>query len=99
MAWIRADDQTILTLHTRLVTHSSRYAVTNDSPGSWQLHIRPLKVEDRGCYMCQINTSTMKKQIGCVDVLGKSEPSLWLLNNIGLFLCNMEIRHSFLLIV
>ncbi|XP_037292449.1 lachesin-like [Manduca sexta] len=69
VAWIRADDQTILTLHTRLVTHSSRYAVTNDSPGSWQLHIRPLKVEDRGCYMCQINTSTMKKQIGCVDVL------------------------------
>lgn len=71
VAWIRADDQTILTLHTRLVTHSSRYAVTNDSPESWQLHIRPLKVEDRGCYMCQINTSTMKKQIGCVDVLGK----------------------------
>ncbi|XP_038222155.1 lachesin-like [Zerene cesonia] len=69
VAWIRADDQTILTLHTRLVTHSSRYAVTNDSPGSWQLHIRPLKVEDRGCYMCQINTSTMKKKIGCVDVL------------------------------
>ncbi|XP_050679317.1 opioid-binding protein/cell adhesion molecule-like [Leptidea sinapis] len=69
VAWIRADDQTILTLHTRLVTHSPRYAVTNDSPGSWQLHIRPLKVEDRGCYMCQINTSTMKKQIGCVDVL------------------------------
>ncbi|KAJ8714598.1 hypothetical protein PYW07_002823 [Mythimna separata] len=69
VAWIRADDQTILTLHTRLVTHSSRYAVTNDSPRSWQLHIRPLKVEDRGCYMCQINTSTMKKQIGCVDVL------------------------------
>ncbi|CAH2267264.1 jg14731 [Pararge aegeria aegeria] len=69
VAWIRADDQTILTLHTKLVTHSTRYAVTNDSPGSWQLHIRPLKVEDRGCYMCQINTSTMKKQIGCVDVL------------------------------
>ncbi|KOB78428.1 putative lachesin, partial [Operophtera brumata] len=48
VAWIRADDQTILTLHTRLVTHSSRYAVSNDSPRSWHLHIRPLKVEDRG---------------------------------------------------
>ena len=24
--------------------------------------------EDAGCYMCQINTATMKKQLGCVRV-------------------------------
>ena len=26
-------------------------------------------VEDQDCYMCQINTEQMKKQVGCVTVL------------------------------
>ena len=26
--------------------------------------------KDQGCYMCQINTAVMKKQIGCVTVHG-----------------------------
>ena len=30
-----------------------------------------VEVEDRDCYMCQINTAVMKKQIGCIDVLGQ----------------------------
>jgi hypothetical protein len=29
-------------------------------------------VEDRDCYMCQINTAVMKKQVGCLEVLGKN---------------------------
>jgi len=29
------------------------------------------KESDRGCYMCQLNTEEMKKQIGCIDVLSK----------------------------
>ncbi len=37
----------------------------------WKLKIRQVKEEDRGCYMCQINTEEMKKQIGCIDVLSK----------------------------
>ncbi len=37
----------------------------------WKLKIRPVKEEDRGCYMCQINTEEMKKQIGCIDVLSE----------------------------
>lgn len=68
---MKAEDQTILTLHTRVVTHNSRISVTHDNLRTWQLRIRQLKETDRGCYMCQINTSTMKKQIGCVDVHGK----------------------------
>ncbi len=38
-------------------------------PRIWKLKIRQVKEEDRGCYMCQINTEEMKKQIGCIDVL------------------------------
>ena len=43
--------------------------VTN---GTWNLHIRNLKESDRGCYMCQINTSPMVSKIGCLDILGNS---------------------------
>jgi hypothetical protein len=55
------------------VTQNSRISVTHDNHRTWQLHIRQVKESDRGCYMCQINTSVMKKQVGCVDVHGKSQ--------------------------
>lgn len=40
---------------------------------TWRLHIRHLKESDRGCYMCQINTSPMKSELGCLDILGKEK--------------------------
>lgn len=71
VGWLRAEDQTVLTMHERAVL-GSRYSVGLDAPQTWQLRIRPLKAEDRGCYMCQINTQpSMKWQIGCIDVYGK----------------------------
>jgi hypothetical protein len=71
VGWMKAEDQTILTLHNKVVTHNSRISLTHDNHRTWQLHIRQVKESDRGCYMCQINTSVMKKQVGCVDVHGK----------------------------
>ena len=71
VGWLKAEDQTILTLHDKVVTHNVRISVTHDNRSTWQLHIRQVKESDRGCYMCQINTSVMKKQIGCIDVHGK----------------------------
>lgn len=68
VGWLKAEDQTILTLHNKVVTHNSRISVTHDNMKTWQLHIRQVKETDRGCYMCQINTSRMKKQLGCIDV-------------------------------
>lgn len=53
------------------MTHNSRISVTHDNLRTWQLRIRQLKESDRGCYMCQINTSIMKIQNGCLDVYGK----------------------------
>ncbi|XP_063829949.1 neurotrimin-like [Ostrinia nubilalis] len=68
VGWLRAEDQTVLSLHERVVL-GPRYSVSLDSPSTWQLRIRPLRAEDRGCYMCQINTQpVMKWQIGCIDV-------------------------------
>ncbi|XP_023311949.1 zwei Ig domain protein zig-8-like [Anoplophora glabripennis] len=69
VGWMKADDQTILALHTRVITHNPRITVSHDdSLKTWQLRIRQLKESDRGCYMCQINTGEMKKQFGCIDV-------------------------------
>ncbi|OXA64657.1 Lachesin [Folsomia candida] len=67
VGFLRAEDQTILTLDTKVVTHSGRVTVTHDGV-QWNLHIRPVKPQDEGCYMCQLNTAVMKKQVGCLSV-------------------------------
>lgn len=100
VGWLRASDQTILSIHTRIVTHNARISVSYESGGSsgsgggtaaggtfgvtgssqateevvngtWSLHIRQLKESDRDCYMCQINTSPMISQLGCLDIQGQ----------------------------
>ena len=98
VGWLRTSDQTILSIHTRIVTHNARITVTYESgassgsagasggasgvtgssqvteeivDGTWRLHIRQLKETDRDCYMCQINTSPMISELGCLDIHGK----------------------------
>ncbi|XP_025830757.1 neurotrimin-like [Agrilus planipennis] len=68
VAWLRAEDQTVLSLQTKVVTHNSRISVTFDGLRTWELRIRHVKESDKGCYMCEINTSTLKIQKGCIDV-------------------------------
>ena len=72
MGWLRADDQTILSLNKKVVTHNPRVTVQHESR-TWNLHIRQIRESDRGCYMCQINTAQMKKQLGCIE----GNPSLF----------------------
>lgn len=68
VGWLRASDQTVLALQGRVVTHNARISVTHDNFHTWKIRISKLRESDKGCYMCQINTSPMKKQIGCIDV-------------------------------
>nr|XP_024216779.1 lachesin-like [Halyomorpha halys] len=69
VVWVRAEDGTVLSLDKKVVTHNSRISVSQDlERGTWRLHIKQVKVSDGGCYMCQINTTNMKKQVGCIDV-------------------------------
>ncbi|XP_043487901.1 lachesin-like isoform X1 [Polistes fuscatus] len=82
VGWLRVEDQTILSMGQRTVTHSARFQVNvekakaknqtrsrEDEEATWSLHIRQLRKADRGCYMCQINAQPMLSQLGCVDVL------------------------------
>ncbi|XP_076620571.1 lachesin isoform X2 [Colletes latitarsis] len=82
VGWLRMEDQTILSMDQRTVTHSLRFLVTvenaktknqsqskDEEEATSRLHIRQLREADRGCYMCQLNTNPMLSQLGCVDVL------------------------------
>ncbi|XP_023290481.1 lachesin [Orussus abietinus] len=82
VGWLRAEDQTILSIGERTVLHSSRITASLENvrpknqslsreaeETTWRLRIRQLGDSDRGCYMCQVNTEPMLSQLGCVDVL------------------------------
>ncbi|XP_037965059.1 neurotrimin [Plutella xylostella] len=69
VAWLRVDTQTILTIHTHVISRSRRVGVTHSDHRTWFLHIRELRETDRGWYMCQINTDPMKSQLGYLDVV------------------------------
>ena len=71
VGWLKAKDQTILALHTRVITHNNRFIVDHEDNRIWKLKIRSVQKSDAGCYMCQINTEKMAKQEGCIDVLSK----------------------------
>ena len=55
----------------RLYRTNESMILTSNHRRIWQLKIRQVQESDRGCYMCQINTEEMKKQIGCIDVLSE----------------------------
>ncbi|KAG8201009.1 hypothetical protein JTE90_021471 [Oedothorax gibbosus] len=69
VAWIHTDRYTLLTLQNRVITRNSRYKVTHNSHRTWWLHIAEVQERDRGEYMCQINTSPMKSQMGYIEVV------------------------------
>lgn len=78
VAWLRVDTQTILTIHTHVISRSRRVGVTHSDHRVWFLHIRELRETDRGWYMCQINTDPMKSQLGYLDVVGKTaDVTIW----------------------
>lgn len=72
VAWLRVDTQTILTIHSHVITKNHRIGVTHSEHKTWYLHIKEIRESDRGWYMCQINTDPMKSQVGYLDVVGKS---------------------------
>ena len=64
------DTQTLLTIHKRVITHDKRVRVTNNN-FYWNLHIKEVDENDKGFYMCQVNTEPMVSQIGYLDVMGE----------------------------
>lgn len=63
VAWIKADAKAILAIHEHVITNNDRLSVTHNDFNTWTLTIRNVKMEDRGEYMCQVNTDPMKMQV------------------------------------
>ncbi|OXA64093.1 Lachesin [Folsomia candida] len=59
----------ILTIHRHIVTKIPRFSVSYDSHKTWLLNINAVQQEDRGYYMCQINSEPMQSQVGYLQVV------------------------------
>ncbi|XP_043194304.1 neurotrimin-like [Amphibalanus amphitrite] len=69
VAWVRVDTQTILTIHTTVITRNPRVTLEHNGHTNWHLHISDVNEQDRGAYMCQINTDPMISQAGFLQVV------------------------------
>ncbi|XP_042865342.1 lachesin-like [Penaeus japonicus] len=69
VAWIHLDRQMIVSIHNHVITRLSHFTVTHDSHKTWTLHVTSVTVQDRGHYMCQVNTVPMMSQTGYLQVV------------------------------
>ncbi|KAL4702984.1 hypothetical protein ACJJTC_008762 [Scirpophaga incertulas] len=69
VGWVKADTKAIQAIHEHVITHNPRVSVSHSDHSTWYLHIKSVQEEDRGQYMCQINTDPMKSQMGFLDVV------------------------------
>ncbi|CAH1713377.1 neurotrimin-like isoform X2 [Aphis gossypii] len=69
VAWMHFEQSAILTVNSHVITRNPRITVSHDKHRTWFLHINNVQQEDRGRYMCQINTITAKTQIGFLNVV------------------------------
>ncbi|XP_035451602.1 lachesin isoform X1 [Spodoptera frugiperda] len=69
VGWVKADTKAIQAIHEHVITHNPRVSVSHSDHSTWYLHIKNVQEEDRGQYMCQINTDPMKSQMGFLDVV------------------------------
>uniref|UniRef100_A0A1A9Z5S5 Ig domain-containing protein n=1 Tax=Glossina pallidipes TaxID=7398 RepID=A0A1A9Z5S5_GLOPL len=79
VAWMHFEQSAILTVHNHVITRNPRISVTHDKHDkhrTWFLHINNVQEEDRGRYMCQINTVTAKTQYGFVKVVDIADMSI-----------------------
>ncbi|XP_021937032.1 lachesin-like isoform X3 [Zootermopsis nevadensis] len=69
VAWIHIDRQMILTIHRHVIARVPRFSVSHDNQKTWLLHVTGVHQEDRGYYMCQVNTNPMISQVGYLQVV------------------------------
>lgn len=70
--WLRrnADWASLLTLGNTTHISDPRYSVSFQYPNNWRLAIAGVRREDRGLYVCQVNTHPPRMLVTNVTVLG-----------------------------
>ncbi|XP_043501747.1 neurotrimin-like [Polistes fuscatus] len=69
VAWMLFDKSAILTVQNHVITRNPRISVSHDEHTTWYLHINNVHQDDKGKYMCQINTAAAKTQYGYLHVV------------------------------
>ncbi|XP_066965097.1 limbic system-associated membrane protein-like [Macrobrachium rosenbergii] len=69
VAWVQVETQTILTIHTSVITRNPRVGLSHEGHTVYRLHLKSVTEADRGYYMCQINTDPMINQMGFLQVV------------------------------
>ncbi|KAK8749824.1 hypothetical protein OTU49_015573, partial [Cherax quadricarinatus] len=69
VAWIHLDRKMIVSIHNHVITREARFSVIHDSHKTWTLQVTGVLEEDRGHYMCQVNTAPMISQTGFLQVV------------------------------
>lgn len=68
------EQSAILTVGSHVITRNPRISVTHekhDKVKTWFLNINNVQKDDKGRYMCQINTVAAKTRFGYLHVVGK----------------------------
>lgn len=65
---MKADTKAIQAIHEHVITHNSRVTVSHSDSNTWNLHIKAVTEDDRGGYMCQLNTDPMKSQVRILNI-------------------------------
>lgn len=60
---MKADTKAIQAIHEHVITHNPRVTVSHSDLNTWNLHIKAVTEDDRGGYMCQLNTDPMKSTV------------------------------------
>ncbi len=82
----------VVTMHKHVISRIPRYSISVSDKNTWILHVTRVQQEDRGYYMCQVNTNPIMSQVGYLQVTGKFNKNFIqkiLLNN-----CQKERRDS-----
>ena len=66
---MRVDTQTILTIHNNVITRNPRISLKRPASNVWILQLQRVQENDRGWYMCQINTDPMRHRSGYFEVV------------------------------
>ncbi|XP_063879732.1 lachesin-like isoform X3 [Scylla paramamosain] len=69
VAWVQVETQTILTIHTSVITRNPRVGLSHEGHNVFRLHLKEVTEADRGYYMCQMNTDPMINQQGFLQVV------------------------------
>ncbi|XP_046399089.1 zwei Ig domain protein zig-8-like [Ischnura elegans] len=69
VTWIRLDRREILAINTLVITRMPRILVSYDNQKTWLLHVASVQQEDRGYYMCQVNSDPIISQVGYLQVV------------------------------